>query len=173
MELESLNGKLENTETENQDLTNKVAALQEQIAKLKEENTQLRDKEVSLLENPESATENGRLDELKHELESVLKANELEISLGRIQGLNDKYSIQKNIFESELSVLREQSKEKEAEFDHLKEELEALRNVSTTGEVKSGQLAELLQAKQQINDLLLKTNPYKKKHLNLNKKLVR
>lgn len=157
MELESLNGKLTNTETENQDLTKKIAALQEQIAELQEENNLLKDKEISLLANPESTSENGRLEELKHELESVLKAkSELEVSLGRSQGLNDKNSIQKNIFESELSGLREQYKEKELEYDQLKEELESLRNVTTTGEVKSGQLAELLQAKQQINDLLLK-----------------
>lgn len=70
--------------------------------------------------------------------------------------MNDKYSIQKNVFESELAGLRTIYKEKEEELENLNAELETMRSMSATGEATGNQLAELLQAKQQINDLLLK-----------------
>ncbi|MCA5012271.1 MULTISPECIES: hypothetical protein [unclassified Enterococcus] len=157
MELESLNEKLQTTDKENQELTQKLADLQEEMRRLQQENQELKDKEVSLAVTNDSSVDNSRVEELKKELETVLKdKSELEATLGQIQGLNDKYSIQKNVFESELATLRSNYKEKEEELDTLNAELEAMRSMSATGEVKGDQLAELLQAKQQINDLLLK-----------------
>ncbi|MBO0470599.1 hypothetical protein JZO66_08570 [Enterococcus sp. DIV0242_7C1] len=157
MELESLNEKLQTTDKENQELTQKLADLQEEMRRLQQENQELKDKEISLAVTNDSSVDNSRVEELKKELEAVLKdKSELETNLGQIQGLNDKYSIQKNVFESELAVLRSNYKEKEEELETLNAELEAMRSMSATGEVKGDQLAELLQAKQQINDLLLK-----------------
>ncbi|MGM0219618.1 hypothetical protein [Enterococcus sp. AZ126] len=157
MELESLNEKLQTTDKENQELTQKLADLQEQMHRLQEENEELKEKEVSLATTSDVTVDNSRVDELKKELETVLKEkSELENNLGRIQGLNDKYSIQKNVFESELAGLRSIYKEKEEELESLNAELETMRNISATGEATGNQLAELLQAKQQINDLLLK-----------------
>lgn len=157
MELESLNEKLQTTDKENQELTQKLADLQEQMHRLQQENQELKDKETTLSTNSDVSVDNSRVEELKKELETVLKdKSELEASLGRIQGLNDKYSIQKNVFESELAGLRNSYKEKEEELENLNAELETMRSLSTTGEATGNQLAELLQAKQQINDLLLK-----------------
>lgn len=157
MELESLNEKLQTTNKENQELTQKLADLQEQMHRLQKENQELKDKETTLSTNSDVSVDNSRVEELKKELETVLKdKSELEASLGRIQGLNDKYSIQKNVFESELAGLRNSYKEKEEELENLNAELETMRSLSTTGEATGNQLAELLQAKQQINDLLLK-----------------
>lgn len=157
MELESLNEKLQTTDKENQELTQKLADLQEQMRQLQQENQDLKDKEITLSTSSDVSVDNSRVDELKKELESVLKEkSELETTLGRIQGLNDKYSIQKNVFESELAGLRTIYKEKEEELENLNAELETMRSMSATGEATGNQLAELLQAKQQINDLLLK-----------------
>ncbi|MGX7245897.1 hypothetical protein ACWOC1_13725 [Enterococcus quebecensis] len=157
MELESLNEKLQTTDKENQELTQKLSVLQEQMRQLQQENQELKDKEISLATNSDVSVDNSRVEGLKKELETVLKdKSELEINLGRIQGLNDKYSIQKNVFESELAGLRSIYKEKEEELESLNAELETMRNMSATGEASGNQLAELLQAKQQINDLLLK-----------------
>ncbi|MBO0466981.1 hypothetical protein JZO73_05470 [Enterococcus plantarum] len=157
MELESLNEKLQTTDKENQELTQKLADLQEQMRRLQQENQELKDKEITLATDSDVSVDNSRVDELKKELETVLKEkSELETSLGRIQGLNDKYSIQKNVFESELAGLRTIYKEKEEELETLNAELETMRSMSATGEATGNQLAELLQAKQQINDLLLK-----------------
>ncbi|EOH94011.1 hypothetical protein UAW_02432 [Enterococcus haemoperoxidus ATCC BAA-382] len=157
MELESLNEKLQTTDKENQELTQKLADLQEQMHQLQQENQELKEKEITLSTNSDASVDNSRVEELKRELESVLKdKSELETSLGRIQGLNDKYSIQKNVFESELAGLRSIYKEKEEELENLNAELETMRSMSATGEATGNQLAELLQAKQQINDLLLK-----------------
>ncbi|MFD2306786.1 hypothetical protein [Enterococcus termitis] len=157
MELESLNEKLQTTDKENQELTQKLADLQEEMRRLQQENQELKDKEVSLSVTSDSSVDNSRLEELKKELETVMKEkSELETNLGHVQGLNDKYSIQKNVFESELAGLRSIYKEKEEELETLNAELETMRKMSTTGEAKGDQLAELLQAKQQINDLLLK-----------------
>jgi len=157
MELESLNEKLQTTNKENQELTQKLADLQEQIHQLQQENQELKDKEITLSTSSDISVDNSRVEELKKELETVLKdKSELEANLGRIQGLNDKYSIQKNVFESELAGLRSIYKEKEEELENLNAELETMRSMSATGEATGNQLAELLQAKQQINDLLLK-----------------
>lgn len=157
MELESLNEKLQTTNKENQELTQKLADLQAQMRQLQEENQALKEQELTLSTSSDASVDNSRVEELKKELETVLKdKSELETSLGRIQGLNDKYSIQKNVFESELAGLRSIYKEKEEELETVTAELETLRNMSTTGEATGNQLAELLQAKQQINDLLLK-----------------
>lgn len=157
MELESLNEKLQTTDKENQELTQKLADLQEQMRQLQQENQELKDKEITLSTNSDISVDNSRVDELKKELETVLtEKSELETNLGRIQGLNDKYSIQKNVFESELAGLRSIYKEKEEELENLNAELETMRSMSVTGEATGNQLAELLQAKQQINDLLLK-----------------
>ncbi|MEI5991079.1 hypothetical protein [Enterococcus crotali] len=157
MELESLNEKLQTTDKENQELTQKLADLQEQMRRLQQENQELKDKEITLSTNSDVSVDNSRVEELKKELETVLtEKSELETNLGRIQGLNDKYSIQKNVFESELAGLRSIYKEKEEELENLNAELETMRSMSATGEATGNQLAELLQAKQQINDLLLK-----------------
>ncbi|MBO0472342.1 hypothetical protein IGL98_002887 [Enterococcus sp. DIV0840] len=157
MELESLNEKLQTTDKENQELTQKLADLQEQMNRLQQENQELKDKEINLSTNSDISVDNSRVEELKKELETVLtEKSELEKNLGRIQGLNDKYSIQKNVFESELAGLRSIYKEKEEELENLTAELETMRSMSATGEATGNQLAELLQAKQQINDLLLK-----------------
>lgn len=157
MELESLNEKFQTTDKENQELTQKIVALQEQINQLQQENDALKDQEVALSNASDSSFENSRFDELKKELELVLRDKaELEVTLGRIQGLNDKYSIQKNVVESELTSLRNLYKEKEEELDTLTAELETLRKASAAGDAKGEQITELLQAKQQINDLLLK-----------------
>ncbi|WP_207694665.1 hypothetical protein DOK67_0000458 [Enterococcus sp. DIV0212c] len=157
MELESLNEKLQTTNKENQELTQKLADLQEQMHQLQQENQELKDKEITLSTSSDISVDNSRVEELKKELETVLKdKSELETNLGRIQGLNDKYSIQKNVFESELAGLRSIYKEKEEELENLNAELETMRSMSATGEATGNQLAELLQAKQQINDLLLK-----------------
>lgn len=157
MELEALNEKLQTTDKENQELTQRLADLQEQMSQLQKENQELKDKELTLSVTNDSSIDTGRIDELKKELEAVLTdKSELEANLGRIQGLNDKYSIQKNVSESELAGLRRMYKEKEEELETLNAELETMRNVSATGDAKGEQLAELLQAKQQINDLLLK-----------------
>ncbi|MGX7137323.1 hypothetical protein RV15_GL000299 [Enterococcus silesiacus] len=157
MELESLNEKLQTTDKENQELTQKLADLQEQMHRLQQENQELKEQEVTLATSSDASVDNSRVEELKKELESVLKdKSELETNLGRIQGLNDKYSIQKNVFESELAGLRSIYKEKEEELETLNAELETMRSMSATGEATGNQLAELLQAKQQINDLLLK-----------------
>ncbi|MGX7150690.1 hypothetical protein [Enterococcus ureasiticus] len=157
MELESLNEKLQTTDKENQELTQKLADLQEQMHRLQQENQELKDKEIKLSTNSDISVDNSRVEELKKELETVLtEKSELEANLGRIQGLNDKYSIQKNVFESELAGLRSIYKEKEEELENLNAELETMRSMSATGEATGNQLAELLQAKQQINDLLLK-----------------
>lgn len=157
MELESLNEKLQTTDKENQELTQKLADLQAQMHQLQQENQDLKDKEITLSTSSDASVDNSRVEELKKELESVLKEkSDLETNLGRIQGLNDKYSIQKNVFESELAGLRSIYKEKEEELENLNAELETMRSMSTTGEATGNQLAELLQAKQQINDLLLK-----------------
>ncbi|MEI5994618.1 hypothetical protein [Candidatus Enterococcus mansonii] len=157
MELESLKETLQTTDKEKQELTQKLADLQEQMRLLQKENQELKEKEITLATSSDSSVDNGRVEELKKELENVLKdKSELEANLGRIQGLNDKYSIQKNVFESELAGLRSIYKEKEEELETLNAELETMRNMSATGEAKGDQLAELLQAKQQINDLLLK-----------------
>lgn len=157
MELESLNEKLQTTDKENQELTQKLADLQTQMHQLQQENQDLKDKEITLSTSSDASVDNSRVEELKKELESVLKEkSDLETNLGRIQGLNDKYSIQKNVFESELAGLRSIYKEKEEELENLNAELETMRSMSTTGEATGNQLAELLQAKQQINDLLLK-----------------
>ncbi|MDA9471744.1 hypothetical protein [Enterococcus sp. 5H] len=157
MELEALNEKLQTTDKENQELTQKLADLQGQMNQLQKENQELKDKEITLSVTNDSSIDNGRIDELKKELEAVLKdKSELEANLGRIQGLNDKYSIQKNVSESELAGLRSMYKEKEEELATINAELETMRNVSATGDAKGEQLTELLQAKQQINDLLLK-----------------
>lgn len=157
MELEALNEKLQTTDKENQELTQKLADLQEKMSQLQQENQVLKDKEVTLAAAGDSSVDDSRLEELKKELETVLKdKSELEANLGRVQGLNDKYSIQKNVFESELAGLRSIYKDKEEELETLNAELETMRNMSATGDVKGDQLAELLQAKQQINDLLLK-----------------
>ncbi|WYJ87657.1 hypothetical protein A5866_002781 [Enterococcus sp. 12C11_DIV0727] len=157
MELESLNEKLQTTDKENQELTQKLANLQAQMHQLQQENQDLKDKEITLSTSSDASVDNSRVEELKKELESVLKEkSDLETNLGRIQGLNDKYSIQKNVFESELAGLRSIYKEKEEELENLNAELETMRSMSTTGEATGNQLAELLQAKQQINDLLLK-----------------
>ncbi|MBO0439948.1 hypothetical protein [Candidatus Enterococcus ikei] len=157
MELESLNEKLQTTNKENQELTQKLADLQEQMHQLQQENQELKDKEITLSTSSDISVDNSRVEELKKELETVLKdKSELEANLGRIQGLNDKYSIQKNVFESELAGLRSIYKEKEEELENLNAELETMRSMSATGEATGNQLAELLQAKQQINDLLLK-----------------
>lgn len=157
MELEALNEKLQTTDKENQELTQKLADLQGQMNQLQKENQELKDKEITLSVTNDSSIDNGRIDELKKELETVLKdKSELEVNLGRIQGLNDKYSIQKNVSESELAGLRSMYKEKEEELATINAELETMRNVSATGDAKGEQLTELLQAKQQINDLLLK-----------------
>ncbi|MTD38370.1 hypothetical protein GIX45_06990 [Erwinia sp. CPCC 100877] len=157
MELSALNEELQSTDKENQELTGKLAELQEQIQQLQQENQALKEKELSLTANTNVSIDNNRVDELKQELQNVLQEKtELETTLGRIQGLNDKYSIQKDVFESELAALREIYKEKEEELASLHAELETMRDMSANGEVKGEQLAELLQAKQQINDLLLK-----------------
>lgn len=157
MELESLNEQLQTTDKENQELTQKLADLQEQMRRLQQENQELKEKEVTLATSGDVSVDNSRVEELKKELEIVLKdKSELETSLGRIQGLNDKYSIQKNVFESELAGLKSSYKEKEEELENLNAELETMRSMSATGEATGNQLAELLQAKQQINDLLLK-----------------
>jgi chromosome segregation ATPase len=157
MELRSLNEELQNTDKENQELTDKLAELQEQMQQLQQENQALKEKELNLTANTNTSVDNSRVDELKQELQTVLREkSELETTLGRIQGLNDRYSVQKDVFESELAALRESYKEKEAELASLSAEMETMRNMSASGEVKGAQLAELLQAKQQINDLLLK-----------------
>ncbi|EOL47669.1 hypothetical protein I580_01223 [Enterococcus caccae ATCC BAA-1240] len=157
MELETLNEKLQTTDKENQELTQKLADLQAQMHQLQQENQELKEKEINLSTTSDASVDNSRVEELKKELETVLKEkSDLETNLGRIQGLNDKYSIQKNVFESELAGLRSIYKEKEEELENLNAELETMRNMSTTGEATGTQLAELLQAKQQINDLLLK-----------------
>lgn len=157
MELEALNEKLQTTDKENQELTQKLADLQGQLNQLQKENQELKEKEITLSVTNDSSVDNGRIDELKKELEAVLTdKSELEANLGRLQGLNDKYSIQKNVFESELAGLRSMYKEKEEELATLNAELETMRNVSASGDAKGEQLTELLQAKQQINDLLLK-----------------
>lgn len=157
MELEALNEKLQTTDKENQELTQKLADLQGQLNQLQKENQELKEKEITLSVTNDSSVDNGRIDELKKELEAVLTdKSELEVNLGRLQGLNDKYSIQKNVFESELAGLRSMYKEKEEELATLNAELETMRNVSASGDAKGEQLTELLQAKQQINDLLLK-----------------
>lgn len=157
MELESLTEKFQTTDKENQELAQKIAELQAQVNELQQENDALKDQEVTLLSASDSSLETSRLDELKKELELVLKDKaELEVTLGRIQGLNDKYLIQKDVFESELVSLRNLYKEKEEELDTLASELETLRKASDAGNAKGEQITELLQAKQQINDLLLK-----------------
>jgi chromosome segregation ATPase len=157
MELRSLNEELQSTDKENQELMDKLAELQAQIQQLQQENQALKEKELNLTATTNASVDNSRVDELKQELQNVLKEkSELETTLGRIQGLNDRYSVQKDVFESELAALRESYKEKEDELASLNAEMETMRNMSASGEVKGEQLAELLQAKQQINDLLLK-----------------
>ncbi|MBL1227700.1 hypothetical protein IW492_00455 [Enterococcus sp. BWB1-3] len=157
MELEELNKKLHKSEDEKQALTQKIADLQQQLAQLQEENSRLNDKAISLSADSTSVGTNGHIEELKKELEAVLKEkSELEVTLGRIQALNDKHAIQKNVFEAEVATLRESYKQKEEELESVKSELNVLQSGGAAGEAKGEQLAELLQAKQQINDLLLK-----------------
>ncbi|MFD1900590.1 hypothetical protein GQR36_12450 [Enterococcus termitis] len=73
MELESLNEKLQTTDKENQELTQKLADLQEEMRRLQQENQELKDKEVSLSVTSDSSVDNSRLEELKKELETVMK----------------------------------------------------------------------------------------------------
>lgn len=157
MELEELNKKLQTREEENQALTQKIADLQQKLTQLEDENKQLSNKAVSLTTDTSVAGASEHVQELKKELEVVLKEkSEVESTLGRIQAVNDKLSVQKDVFEAELATLRDSYKLKEAELDSVQSDLSALQSGTASGEVKGEQLAELLQAKQQINDLLLK-----------------
>ena len=157
MELESLNEQLSMTTKEKQELASEISALQTKMQQLELENQRLKEKETEILSEKEVSIDQNRLDELKKELEQTLREkSELEMNLGRIQGVNDKYSIQKNIFESEIAVLKANYNDKEAELEKAKAEIASMQSLSNDGGVKGDQLAELLQAKQQINDLLLK-----------------
>lgn len=157
MELESLNEQLSMTTKEKQELASEISALQTKMQQLELENQRLKEKETEILSEKEVSIDQNRLDELKKELEQTLREkSELEMNLGRIQGVNDKYSIQKNVFESEIAVLKANYNDKEAELEKAKAEIASMQSLSNDGGIKGDQLAELLQAKQQINDLLLK-----------------
>ena len=157
MELESLNEQLSMTNKEKLELANEISFLQTKLEQLELENQELKDKETKIISEQETSVDQNRLNELKKELEQTLiKKNELEMSLGRIQGINDKYSIQKNVFESEIAILKANYNDKESELEKVKAEVESMQTLSNDGQIKGTQLAELLQAKQQINDLLLK-----------------
>lgn len=153
MELNTANKQVQTMEKEHQTLLETIAHLKEQIQALEVENVQLKanaNQEGTLLQT-------GHAEELKRELQGTLQEkSELESTLGRIQALNDKYVIQKDIFESELSDLRKKYEEKENEVQQLRNEVKTMHEMSKNGEVHGEQLAELLHAKQQINDLLLK-----------------
>ena len=156
MELEELNQRLHKSQDEKQVLGEQMATLQQQLLELQEENTRLNDQAV-LLAEPTAASASGHIEELKKELAQTLKEkSELEVNLGRIQALNDKHIIQKDVFEAEVSSLREAYKKKEEELEAVKFELDTLHNGISSDEAKGQQLVELLQAKQQINDLLYK-----------------
>ncbi|MHC5229532.1 hypothetical protein ACYSNW_14805 [Enterococcus sp. LJL99] len=157
MELESLNQQLSMTTKEKQELASEISVLQSKMQQLELENQRLKEKETEIISEQETSIDQNRLDELKKELEQTLREkSELEMNLGRIQGINDKYSIQKNVFESEIAVLKANYNDKETELEKAKAEIASMQTLSNEGGVKGDQLAELLQAKQQINDLLLK-----------------
>ncbi|MDH6363565.1 regulator of replication initiation timing [Enterococcus sp. PF1-24] len=139
-----------------QELAQAQAAQQELLQKntqLENENKQL--KQASSASN--NAVEGEHLEELRKELQNALKEkSDLEIQVGRLRAVNDKYLVQKDVLEAEVKALQTSYQEKDNECEAANQELRTLRSATSGNASNDAQLTELLQAKQQVNDLLFK-----------------